>query len=60
MFVMTEDMRTKLDRIFGAEPTAVKVDGRKTRTWTKAQKRAIAKRLAAGRKAAAAKRSVAS
>jgi len=58
-FVMTADMRTKLDKIFGSakvEKTA-KVDGRTTRTWTKAQKRAIAKRLAAGKaaKVAAAK-----
>lgn len=58
MFVMDEAMRAKLDRILGAtEP--VKVDGRKTRTWTKAQKRAIAKRLAAGRARAKAEREAA-
>ena len=55
MFVMTSDMRAKLDRIYGAEPKTVKVDGRKTRTWTKAQRKAIGQRLAAGRKAKATK-----
>lgn len=58
-FVMTADMRTKLDKIFGATKTAkatkaTKIDGRTTRTWTKAQKRTIAKRLAAGKAAKAA------
>ena len=54
MFVMTSDMRAKLDRIYGTADV-VKVDGRKTRTWTKAQRKAIGQRLAAGRKAKATK-----
>ena len=54
VFVMTSDMRAKLDRIYGTADV-VKVDGRKTRTWTKAQRKAIGQRLAAGRKAKATK-----
>jgi len=42
MVVVSEAMKAKIQ----PEP---KIDGRKTRTWTKAQRKAIAKRLAEGK-----------